>query len=492
MRTVLRVAAFLGVALLLVGSASAQWTELYATFDTDPNGTTDNTAAVGVISNNMFIALITNAGECFMIPYVNADSAVGRVGTWAYNPPSGTYKFWDDGGFTQIQMQGAYHMVATPDSFIYVPNNDQNHNILVFKFKYDSISIVPRPGSDNIYPRRETGLNSVFGIAVDAAGYIYVCNDTTTGKTDDIKIYPPISQWADNPTEAPMRTVDLPDGVYKGITVNPAGTAIFVSDYVNRIVYRYSGSRTTGYTKSTAFDFTMSATDTVPQYTALRPGPIGLAYLSPNNIVAVASDVWGVTPSGTYGTYSYGRIYMLNANSGAPISADTLVSRIDQAYWNYTIGGGSYTNRGNGDLFGNASMYTSTWDVKFDQAGNLYSQSFFGWTVEKWNFSGTLPSFPTGVEPIGGTIPDGFRLEQNYPNPFNPSTKIEFALPRTEYVDLKVFDILGREVAVLVNEEKPAGSYRVTFDAKGIPSGTYFYTLKSGSFSVTRSMVVVK
>ncbi len=488
MRTVLRLAALLGIALLFIGTASAQWVELYATYDTDVNGTTDNTAAVGVIKENMFVALIMNAGECFMIPYVNADSATGRVGTWEYNPPSGTYKFWDDGGFTQIQMEGAMHLVATPDSFLYVPNNDQNHNLLVFKFKYDSISIVPRPGSDNIFPRRETGTNRLSGVALDADGYIYVCNDSTTGKTDDIKIYPPISQWADNPTEAPMRTVDLPDGVYKGIAVNPTGTAIFVSDYVNRKVIKYSGSRTTGYTMNPGFDFTMSSADTVPEYTALRPGPIGLTYLSPNNIVAVACDVWGL--GSTYYTYSYGRIYLLNANTGALASADTLVSLINQAYWNFSVMG-SYTGRGDGSAYGNASGYTSTWDVKFDQSGNLYSQSFFGWTVEKWKFNGTLPSF-TGVEPVGKEIPGGFRLEQNYPNPFNPSTKIEFALPRSENVRLSVYDILGREVAVLLNEEKPAGSYRVTFDAKGIPSGTYFYTLKAGSFSVAKSMVVVK
>ncbi len=488
MRTVLRLAALLGFALLFVGTASAQWVELYSTYDTDVNGTTDNTAAVGVIKENMFVALIMNAGECFMIPYVNADSATGRLGTWEYNPPSGTYKFWDDGGFTQIQMQGAMHLVATPDSFLYVPNNDQNHNLLVFKFKYDSIAIVPRPGSDNIFPRRETGTNSLSGVALDADGYIYVCNDTTTGKADDIKIYPPISQWADNPTEAPMRTVDLPDGVYKGITVNPTGTAIFVSDYVNRKVIKYSGSRTTGYTMNAAFDFTMSAADTVPEYTALRPGPIGLAYLSPNNIVAVACDVWGL--GSTYYTYSYGRIYLLNANTGAPASSDTLVSLINQAYWNFKVMG-SYTGRGDGSAYGNASGYTSTWDVKFDEKGYLYSQSYYGWTVEKWQFNGTLPSF-TGVEPVGKEIPGGYRLEQNYPNPFNPSTKIEFELPRSEDVRLAVYDVLGREVAVLLNEEKPAGSYRVTFDAKGIPSGTYFYTLKAGSFSVTKAMVVVK
>jgi hypothetical protein len=488
MRTVLRLAVVVGVVLLVVGTVSAQWAELYSTYDDPafPNSTTHNTPSVGVIKENMFIALVSNAARCFMVPYVNADSASGRVGDWPYQPPAGTYKYWDDGGFVQIQMESAFHIVAAPDSFIYVPNNDQNHNILVFKFIYDSISIVPRPGSTTVFPRRETGGNGIFAIALDGDGYVYVCNDTTTGVTDDIKVYPPISQWSETVSEAPLRTVDLPDGIYKGLTVNPAGTALFVSDYVNRKVIKYSGSRTTGYTQNTAFDFTMAADDTVPEYTALRPGPIGLAYLSPNNIVAVACDVWGLT-SAQY-TYSYGRIYFINANSGAPISPDTLVNRIDQAYWNYSIMG-AYTGRE--PLYGTASGYASTWDVKFDEKGFLYSQSNFGWNVEKWRFNGTLPSF-TGVEVVGSTIPEGYRLEQNYPNPFNPSTTIEFALPRSEKVLLTVYDVLGREVALLVNEEKPAGVYRATFEAKGLPSGTYFAALRAGSFTSTKPMLLVK
>lgn len=490
MGTVLRLAVFLGVMLVVIGTASAQWVELYSTFDDSGhrNATTHNTPSVGVIKENMFVALVSNATRCFMVPYVNADSASGRVGDWPYEPPAETYKFWDDGGFWQIKMQMAFDIVAGPDSFIYVPNNDPDHNILVFKFINDSIFAVPRPGSTSVFPRRQTGSNGIYAIALDASGYVYVCNDTTTGVTDDIKIYPPISQWSENVDELPLGTVDLPDGIYKGLTVNPAGTALFVSDYVNRKVIKYAGSRTTGYTQSTAFDFTMAADDTVPEYTALRPGPIGLAYLSPNNIVAVACDVWGFQSSATNGTYSYGRIYLLNANSGALISQDTLVSRIDQAWWNYSIMG-SYATRD--IMYGNASGYTSTWDVKFDEQGNLYSQSNYGWNVEKWTFNGTLPSF-TGVGPIGSTFPEGFRLEQNYPNPFNPSTTIEFALPRSEKVLLTVYDVLGREVALLVNEEKPAGTYRATFEAKGLPSGTYFATLRAGSFTSTKSMILLK
>ncbi len=81
-------------------------------------------------------------------------------------------------------------------------------------------------------------------------------------------------------------------------------------------------------------------------------------------------------------------------------------------------------------------------------------------------------------------------MEQNYPNPFNPSTKIKFTIPsviasetkQSQLVTLKIFDVLGREVATLVNEEKPAGSYEFEFSADRLTSGIYFYKLQAGSF----------
>lgn len=85
-----------------------------------------------------------------------------------------------------------------------------------------------------------------------------------------------------------------------------------------------------------------------------------------------------------------------------------------------------------------------------------------------------------------------FSLKQNYPNPFNPSTVISFQLKVSENVTLKVFDVLGKEIATLVDEEKPAGSYDVEFDAAQLPSGVYFYQLKAGEFAETKKMVILK
>jgi hypothetical protein len=85
-----------------------------------------------------------------------------------------------------------------------------------------------------------------------------------------------------------------------------------------------------------------------------------------------------------------------------------------------------------------------------------------------------------------------FMLEQNYPNPFNPSTKISWQSPIGSWQTLKVYDILGREVATLVNEYKPAGSYEVEFDAAKLSSGIYFYTLRAGEFIQTNKMILMK
>ena len=90
------------------------------------------------------------------------------------------------------------------------------------------------------------------------------------------------------------------------------------------------------------------------------------------------------------------------------------------------------------------------------------------------------------------TNPFEFVLSQNYPNPFNPSTKIKYSIPTSEFVTLKVYDVLGNEVAALVNEEKPAGTYEVNFNASQLSSGIYFYKLQAGSFVETKKMILLR
>jgi hypothetical protein len=474
------------LALLVMGSSTAlaQWQCLYATIDDTPNGTGHQVMSVGAIAENTFVALVTSLNvRSFMIPYAKADSVNGRINNVGYGSATAQiYQTWSDGAFDQVALRNATKLLARPDSTIYVANNDPDHNILVFKFTGDTVKAVAP------FRRQPTGTKGIFGVAVDNNGYVYVSNDSSFGVTDDIKIYKPASQWNDAHTDVPLRTINLPDGVYKGITVSPNGSSLFVSDATNRKILKFTGSPTTGYAQVPSFSFQLGAADTATG-TTLLPVPIHLGYLSPNNILFAAVDVFGYT-SAAY-TYDYGRIFLLNPNTGARVSSDSSLSIIDAAKWNLKMTGG-YNLRSNGTTPGNASGYTSTYDVAFDSKGFVYSQSYFGWTVEKWKYSGTLPTIATSVERTGGTIPESFGVTQNYPNPFNPTTNIEFRLSNSGFVTLKVFDVLGREVATLLNEERQAGIYKATWDASKLPSGVYFYTLRAGDFVETMKMVLAK
>lgn len=97
-----------------------------------------------------------------------------------------------------------------------------------------------------------------------------------------------------------------------------------------------------------------------------------------------------------------------------------------------------------------------------------------------------------GIQNTSNEIPARYKLAQNYPNPFNPVTNIAFDIPQNTFAVLKVFDMLGREVAELVNEKLDAGSYRVNFDASNLSSGTYLYSLSTSNFRQTKKLTVIK
>ncbi|MFI5407222.1 MAG: ice-binding family protein, partial [Nitrososphaerales archaeon] len=106
----------------------------------------------------------------------------------------------------------------------------------------------------------------------------------------------------------------------------------------------------------------------------------------------------------------------------------------------------------------------------------------------------TIPAGTTGVETE--FTPQGFSLSQNYPNPFNPSTTIEYFVPSEGFVSLTIFNAIGQEVAILVNERQYSGKYTVSFNSEtagiGLSSGLYFYSLRSGDFNVTKKMILIK
>jgi hypothetical protein len=98
---------------------------------------------------------------------------------------------------------------------------------------------------------------------------------------------------------------------------------------------------------------------------------------------------------------------------------------------------------------------------------------------------------PTAIDPIRN-ISDQFSLEQNYPNPFNPTTTIGFYVSERGFIKLTVYDLLGKEITTLVNEEKAAGNYTVEFDAGKLSSGIYLYRLETGNFTQTQRMILMR
>ena len=89
-------------------------------------------------------------------------------------------------------------------------------------------------------------------------------------------------------------------------------------------------------------------------------------------------------------------------------------------------------------------------------------------------------------------VPNTFSLKQNYPNPFNPSTTIEFTLPKSEFVELKVYNILGKEVSTLISMKLNQGNHTYTFNGNNLASGIYYYRIKAGNFVETRKMIYLK
>jgi hypothetical protein len=125
------------------------------------------------------------------------------------------------------------------------------------------------------------------------------------------------------------------------------------------------------------------------------------------------------------------------------------------------------------------------WSVA-DSAGNDYE------FIRYYNL--TLTYKPMVINDVSehANVHASYTLSQNFPNPFNPSTTIKFELPKASEVRLNVYDLLGREASVLVNDRRDAGVYEVKFDATGLSSGVYFYRIQAGDFIQTKRLLLLK
>jgi len=209
---------------------------------------------------------------------------------------------------------------------------------------------------------------------------------------------------------------------------------------------------------------------------------LGVSFTDVNNGTAVGAGgtILRTTNGGTNWTEQTSVITTLYSVSFTDSNNGTAVGRYGTIF-RTTNGGTNWTEQTR------TGTYNFLYGVSFTDANNGWAVGEIGTILRTTNGGATFVE-----EGQIDEMPTEFLLSQNFPNPFNPSTSIQYAVSSRQFVKLTVYDLLGREIETLVNEEKPAGTYEITWYSENLPSGVYFYQLKAGSYLETKKMLLMK
>jgi len=232
------------------------------------------------------------------------------------------------------------------------------------------------------------------------------------------------------------------------------------------------------------------------------------------NIYVTGSSIGSISSVNDFTTIKYNpngvQQWINRFNAGEyDIPSKILIDTFGNVYVTGALNGNapSYSNYGTIKLDNSGNLLWSiqyngpqngldeSFDIAVDANNNVYITGFSTGINNADDIATVKYSQPIGILPISGELPQNFSLSQNYPNPFNPETKIKFDIPQGSSVAqtfLAVYDILGKQVAILVNQNLQPGAYEVNWNAADFPSGVYFYTLKTGDYIQTRKMVLIK
>ena len=232
-------------------------------------------------------------------------------------------------------------------------------------------------------------------------------------------------------------------------------------------------------------------------------------YLSTDNGVNWTQVSSGLTQNDVYSiTVSNGNLYAgtsdgmffsnNNGSSWTDISGSGLQGKAISSIAIYhsniiagTDGWGVYLSTNNGSSWeANSTGFSNPFPAVY--ALTLSSTKIYSGTLFIGTWERPLNDYVTSVTLASENIPDSYKLAQNYPNPFNPSTTIGFSIPEESFVELKVFDVLGNEVATLAKDNYAAGTYKTNFNGGNYPSGIYLARITAGSFIQTRKMMLLK
>jgi len=253
----------------------------------------------------------------------------------------------------------------------------------------------------------------------------------------------------------------------------------------------------------------------VTRYTGPGNAADGIWDLAVDNSgnVFVTGESWGGSPGKEYATVKYntngfeqwvaryngpgsggfatslavsesGNVYVTGLNGGVGTDSDYATLKYNSE------GIEQWVARYNGP----ENLYDAALSLAIDDSENVYvtGYSYINQYCSEYVTIKYIQGTPVSVEEQEIKNPGGYLLYQNYPNPFNPTTTVEYSIPEASFVELKIYDILGREVVTLVKENKPSGKHSVRFNASNLPSGIYFYRIVSGNFTATKKLIILK
>jgi predicted GH43/DUF377 family glycosyl hydrolase/pimeloyl-ACP methyl ester carboxylesterase len=282
--------------------------------------------------------------------------------------------------------------------------------------------------------------------------------------TDDVMIIENVPLFDDGLHGDSLALDSIYGGYWTPATENTFNTVVVIEDVSNGYIYSsiipYNLTQKVTSIGPIVLDhYDITSTDTIP-----NPGNnLKFSFTLRNNgFVSTAKNITSkITCLDTFAT-----ITLLQVPGYGDITAGSSATGNKQHYIRFSQNSGGHTARFAMDIMSDDYIF--------------------------WSDTLEVPVIFDGLEETVDNIPKVFSLNQNYPNPFNPTTNIEFAIPKSEFVTLKVYNILGEEVATLVSEKLAAGSYKYDWDASSLASGVYLYKLQAGAFQQIKKMVLLR
>ncbi len=392
-------------------------------------------------ANDIFI---DNSGNVYVTGMENNAGNNNDIVTIKYNS-SGVQQWVKEYNSSGTNSDRGFAVIADGSGNVYTAGITSGNGVLI---KYNSAGIEqwaktyngPGNGSDNFWL-----------IALDGAGYIYTAGESVAGVNNfDFALVKYNSsgtqQWAKH-----YAGPGAGDDKVKGLKVDASGNV-----YI------------TGESKGTSSDKDYATV----KYNSAGTQQWVARYNGPDNL---ADEGYSVTVD------TDGNVYVTGKSKGTATNEDFATIKYNSSgiqQWVMRYDGPAHTVD-----YGKS--------ISIDGSGNVIVSGIAHSDIADDYY--TIKYSPlTGIQITGGEIPKNYSLSQNYPNPFNPVTNINFSIPSAGNVKIAVYDMLGREVSVLVNENLQAGSYKYDFDASGLSSGTYFYKINAGDFTDVKKMILVK